>query len=150
MPPQTKSPGYGPDYDGMIAFGGDYVTVIDLDPSNSTHWILHPKELIRTHPVWRGAPVGIKAAAWITRVRDSGDTTHAVLFTEMHVYISIEPTILLLFIEIKFALKGSLPSRRSRLAIFGFLALETMVVACLSIETTRYMYIGSYYCRKLN
>ena len=54
-------------FDGMIAFVGDYVAIIDIDPTNNTHWILHPKELIRTHPIWRGAPVDIKAAAWIAR-----------------------------------------------------------------------------------
>ena len=75
-------------FNGMIAFAGDYVADIDIDPSNYTHWILHPKQLIRTHPVWRGAPVDIIAAAWISRDGvTSVDTSHAVLFTAIHMYI---------------------------------------------------------------
>ena len=75
-------------FDGFIAFWGEYVADIDIDPLNFTHWTLHPKQLIRTHPIWRGAPVDIKAAAWISRKNDiSLDQSHAVLFTDMHMYI---------------------------------------------------------------
>ena len=86
-------------FNGMIAFVGDYVADIDINPFNFTNWILHPKQLIRTHPVWRGAPVDIMAAAWISRDRmASVDTSHAVFFTATHIYISIAPLILLLSI----------------------------------------------------
>ena len=75
--------------DGMFAFDGDYVAVIGVDSSDYTHWTLHPKESIRTHPIWKGAPTGIRAATWIGRLQQMNSLiiSHAVLFTDMHVYI---------------------------------------------------------------
>ena len=77
-------------WDGAYAFSGDYVTTIDIDHTNQTgqYWTLHPKELIRTHPVWRGAPTGIHAASWCGRTGTTSiDTSHAFLFTDTHVYL---------------------------------------------------------------
>ena len=91
-------------FDGMFAFAGDYVAVIDVDPSNYTHWTLHPKELIRTHPIWKGAPTGIRAATRIGRLQPMKSLiiSHAVLFTDMHIYIYRINDTSIIFLEIRF------------------------------------------------
>ena len=75
-------------FDGMFAFTGDYVTEIDIDPANETIWTLYPKLLIRSHPMWSGAPTDVIAAGWIRRrLYKAVDTSYAVLFTNTHMYI---------------------------------------------------------------
>ena len=75
-------------FDGVYAFTGDYVVMIKIDTTDRTKWNIISKDLIRNDAVWKGAPTGIKAAAWIDR---SGtvvlDTSHAVLFTETHFFV---------------------------------------------------------------
>ena len=71
------------------AFQGDYVALVDtpLDSQEFT-WTLHPKELMKTHYLWKGAPTDIKASAWIYRNQwISADTSHVVLFTDRNVFI---------------------------------------------------------------
>ena len=67
------------------AFMGDYVAIIDTPfDTQEFNWTLHPKVLMKTHSLWKGAPTGIKASAWIHR---NADTSHVVLFTDRNMFI---------------------------------------------------------------
>ena len=78
----------------QYAFQDDYVALIDTPfDIQELNWTLHPKELMKTHYLWKGAPTDIKASAWIYRNSwRYADTWHLVFFTDRNTCMFIYRT----------------------------------------------------------